>query len=102
MYFGEDDTQVNPAKLIRALKAYNSSTAVFVGHALQDKVHSIIHHYHDPATIKFPDFAAGWVISTKLLRRVVKKLAKEPLKADFTIDPQHEVYSLPRVFSGLA
>lgn len=46
----------------------------FLGKCLHDNDASIIHHYafsEDPAFFGYPDPAAGWAVSTLLLRRCV-------------------------------
>ena len=44
----------------------------FLGHALQDPQPAIIHHFafhEDTSKFSFPDFSAGWAISSGLLKR---------------------------------
>ncbi|GAB1290503.1 Beta-1,3-glucosyltransferase [Apodemus speciosus] len=66
----------------------------FLGKALYDEESTIIHHYafsENPTVFKYPDFAAGWALSTPLVNKLAKRLKSEALKSDFTIDLKHEI-----------
>ena len=47
------------------------SQDLFLGHALRDREPAIIHHFafvHNPSQFAFPDFEAGWAITSPLLK----------------------------------
>ena len=59
----------------RSLKSFAPFQDLFLGHAIQDTQAAIIHHFafhDDPSQFSFPDFAAGWAISSSLLKRWVQ------------------------------
>ena len=87
----EDDAKVSPDLVQQALAQFSSMDKVFLGRALFDHQHAIIHHYHGDFSLGFPDFACGYALSRKLIRALVKRIGKDPLPASFTIDPQHEL-----------
>ncbi|XP_046840897.1 beta-1,3-glucosyltransferase-like isoform X2 [Xenia sp. Carnegie-2017] len=93
-FFCEDDTLLDLHGVLRVLGRYNYSEEHFLGHALQDPQPAIIHHfafYEDPSKFSFPDFSAGWAMSSALLKRLAQRLVDKPLEVDFSIDVQHEV-----------
>lgn len=94
IFFCEDDTFVDLIGVLRVLSRYNHTKNYFLGHALHDPQPAIIHHFafaEDPSKFLFPDFSAGWAVSSSLLKRLNKRLKKKPLETDFSIDVQHEV-----------
>ncbi|XP_060090701.1 beta-1,3-glucosyltransferase [Heteronotia binoei] len=93
-FFCEEDTRINIVRLMEVLRRYDKSKELFLGKALHDEESTIIHHYafaENPTSFKFPDFAAGWVLSMPLVNKLAKRLKNEPLKSDFTIDLKYEI-----------
>eukprot|EP00795_Rhopilema_esculentum_P015205 gene15205-6408_t len=85
VFFCEDTTEVNLEKLLQEW---------FLGHALRDTEPAIIHHFaffEDPSKFSFPNFWAGWAISTPLLNWLQKRLEEDKPTMDFSIDVQHEI-----------
>ncbi|XP_078513272.1 beta-1,3-glucosyltransferase isoform X3 [Lissotriton helveticus] len=94
IFFCEEDTKINLAKLLHTLERFNKSKDCFLGKALHDEDSTIIHHYafaENPTVFKYPDFAAGWALSIPLVNKLASLLEDEPLKSDFTIDLKHEI-----------
>lgn len=92
--FCDDDLTINLSRLSRKLKNIDLNKELFLGRALTDREATIIHHFafhEDPSGFSYPDFAAGFMISTSLLRRLAKRLKENSLSVDFTIDFQHEL-----------
>ncbi|CAB4020202.1 beta-1,3-glucosyltransferase isoform X1, partial [Paramuricea clavata] len=92
-FFCEDDTVLDLNGILEILNQYDHTKEFFLGHALQDPQPAIIHHFafhEDTSKFSFPDFSAGWAISSALLRRLAKRLNDNPAKTDFSIDVQHE------------
>ncbi|XP_046906395.1 beta-1,3-glucosyltransferase-like [Hypomesus transpacificus] len=92
--FLEEATEVRLSTLLHVLSRYPVQEEWFLGKRLHDDEASIIHHYafsEDPASFGYPDPAAGWAISTPLIRRLAERIEDEPLKSDFTIDLKHEL-----------
>ena len=93
-FFCEDDTNLDLDGILTILKMYDHTKDFFLGHALQDPQPAIIHHFafhEDTSKFSFPDFSAGWAISSALLKRLAKRLNDSPVKTDFSIDVQHEL-----------
>ncbi|KAJ1114110.1 hypothetical protein NDU88_002349 [Pleurodeles waltl] len=94
IFFCEEDTKINLAKLLHTLERFDKSKDWFLGKALYDEDSTIIHHYafaENPSVFKYPDFAAGWTLSIPLVNKLASLLEDEPLKSDFTIDLKHEI-----------
>ncbi|XP_069495846.1 beta-1,3-glucosyltransferase [Ambystoma mexicanum] len=94
IFFCEEETQINLAKLMQTLGRFDKSKDWFLGKALHDEDSTIIHHYafaENPTVFKYPDFAAGWALSIPLVNKISILLEIEPLKSDFTIDLKHEI-----------
>ncbi|XP_028400737.1 beta-1,3-glucosyltransferase-like isoform X2 [Dendronephthya gigantea] len=93
-FFCEDETILDLNGVLEVLSNYDHSEEFFLGHALQDPQPAIIHHFafhEDTSKFSFPDFSAGWAISSVLMRRLAKQLNDNPAKMDFSIDVQHEI-----------
>lgn len=84
--FINEYTYVSVERLIKLLKKIKHTESHFIGRALVDQQYSIIHHY-DPPGLKYPDTAAGFLVSWNL----ISQQAKQPPRIDFTIDPKYEV-----------
>ncbi|XP_026183308.1 beta-1,3-glucosyltransferase isoform X3 [Mastacembelus armatus] len=93
-FFIEDETRVRLAAVLQVLHRYQVQEEWFLGKRLHDNEASIIHHYafsEDPSSFGYPDPAAGWALSSPLLRRLAERIQHEHLKSDFTIDWKHEI-----------
>nr|XP_022912660.1 beta-1,3-glucosyltransferase [Onthophagus taurus] len=92
--FAEDRTRIKLSKLIQVLNDYNK-TEEYVGYSIYDHEPTIIHHYFfnddNLENFKYPNIAAGFAITTKLLLRLNERLRNSKGKADFSIDPSHEL-----------
>ncbi|XP_039717646.1 beta-1,3-glucosyltransferase isoform X3 [Pteropus medius] len=94
IFFCEEETRIQVPKLLETLRRYDPSKEWFLGKALHDEESTIIHHYafsENPSVFKYPDFAAGWALSLPLVNKLTKRLKREALKSDFTIDLKHEI-----------
>ncbi|XP_077962681.1 beta-1,3-glucosyltransferase isoform X1 [Gasterosteus aculeatus] len=75
-FFLEEQTSITLAKLLQVLNRYQVQEEWFLGKRLHDNEPSIIHHYafsEDPGSFSYPDPAAGWALSSLLLRRKHKQ-----------------------------
>ncbi|XP_037324237.2 beta-1,3-glucosyltransferase isoform X2 [Pungitius pungitius] len=93
-FFIEEQTSVTLAKLLQVLNRYQVQEEWFLGKRLHDNEPSIIHHYafsEDPGSFSYPDPAAGWALSSLLLRRLAERIRHMQPKSDFTIDLKHEI-----------
>ncbi|KAL6098724.1 b3glct [Pungitius sinensis] len=93
-FFIEEQTSVTLAKLLQVLNRYQVQEEWFLGKCLHDNEPSIIHHYafsEDPGSFSYPDPAAGWALSSLLLRRLAERIRHMQPKSDFTIDLKHEI-----------
>ncbi|XP_006008776.1 beta 3-glucosyltransferase a [Latimeria chalumnae] len=94
IFFCEEETKIQIPKLLESLNRFDKNKEWFLGKALYDEESTIIHHYafaENPTIFKYPDFAAGWALSSPLINILASKLRTEPLKSDFTIDLKHEI-----------
>ncbi|XP_038056415.1 beta-1,3-glucosyltransferase-like [Patiria miniata] len=94
LFFCEEQTRVSVHGLLQVLTKYNPQQEWFLGRALQDRAASVIHHYRfhdDPSKFSYPDFEAGWLISTGLLRGLADRWETEEHRMDFSIDVKHEL-----------
>ncbi|KAG8452839.1 hypothetical protein GDO86_004579 [Hymenochirus boettgeri] len=94
IFFCEEETTIRLQKLLMVLQRFDKSKNWFLGKALHDKESTIIHHYaftENPSVFKYPDFSAGWALSTPLIKRLAGILLKDPPSSDFTIDLKHEI-----------
>uniref|UniRef100_A0A0N5APQ5 N-acetylgalactosaminide beta-1,3-galactosyltransferase n=1 Tax=Syphacia muris TaxID=451379 RepID=A0A0N5APQ5_9BILA len=104
LFVCEPTTTVNLDHLITLLHGYNPDEEHFIGRALTDAKATIIHHYYGFAEsdqqILYPETAAGFLISRRLLHRIVSVLPNETTRG-FAIDPKHEVHNfVSRHFSS--
>ncbi|XP_049448346.1 beta-1,3-glucosyltransferase isoform X3 [Epinephelus fuscoguttatus] len=93
-FFIEEETSITLPVLLQVLSRYQAQEEWFLGKRLHDNEASIIHHYafsEDPTSFSYPDPAAGWALSTPLLKRLAKRIQHNHLKSDFTIDLKHEI-----------
>ena len=72
--FLDEVSAVDPKILTKLLSAYDSDRNVFLGKALQDQDSVIIHHYNQNLDFKYPNFAASFVLSARLVDTIVKEL----------------------------
>ncbi|KAK3751778.1 hypothetical protein QZH41_013237, partial [Actinostola sp. cb2023] len=95
IFFSEEDTVIDIHKLVKVHEnLIQKRCSLFLGHAVQDHHPAIIHHFafaDNLSQFSFPDFVAGWAISSNLLKQIVSRIEEEPLPSDFTIDVQHEM-----------
>lgn len=93
MFVCEEETRINLTRIDSMLQRYDPSEDWFLGHALRDKEPTIIHHFADPNKLTFPDFAAGFLLSFPLLKKLADRWPDPDFRADFAIDPKHEFAS---------
>ncbi|XP_059177419.1 beta-1,3-glucosyltransferase-like [Physella acuta] len=94
VFICEEDTQVDIGGLSSLLQQYDPSQEYFLGRELRDQQTTIIHHFafaDDPSKFTYPDFRAGFVLSRALVVSLFKRFKKGKFKADFSIDPKHEL-----------
>lgn len=68
----------------------------FVGYALKDRTHSVIHHFKDPKELQYPDFETGFMLSHEAFNDLGFELTNagtrsELVPKDFSIDAQYEL-----------
>jgi len=68
----------------------------FVGYGLIDSSHTIIHHFQEPGSLKYPNFPCGFALSGDLIQEVGFSLDQHGrmldwLPSDFSIDAQFEL-----------
>ena len=80
--FLDEAGRVEPSLFAEILKKYDPKQNVFLGKALQDRDSVIIHHYSQDYKFKYPDFSAGMVFSSQL----VKSLSKELKEKNFELE----------------
>ncbi|XP_065890244.1 beta-1,3-glucosyltransferase-like [Dysidea avara] len=98
-FFAKEETEIDFVKLHGTMKQYDPTLHSFLGHALQDSVPSILHHYASTSgdgVLRYPNFPSGWAMSYQL----VSSLAKIDFKTPFNIDPQFELAFLARYKTG--
>ncbi|KAL4224026.1 Fringe-like [Mactra antiquata] len=93
IFFCEEETRINLKKFETFIKKFDPTKDLFIGHALKDKEPTIIHHFTSPNKLTFPDFAAGVLLSFPLIRKMRLRWPDENFRADFAIDPKHELAS---------
>lgn len=74
------------------------SSAHFIGYSLEDKIHSIIHHFSAPGALKYPNFEAGFILSGSIVKQMGLSMSEHGRRLDwipdsFSIDPQYELAS---------
>ena len=99
--FLDESTRVNAKLLKDVLERYNNLASPFIGHALQDREHTIIHHFEDPKSLSYPDFEAGFILSSYLVKGLAERLEEHgdktgSLPSDFSIDAPYEVAKVIR------
>lgn len=72
------------------------SSAHFIGSALEDEIHSIIHHFKAPRALKYPNFEAGFILSGNLVKQMGMSMSVHGPSLDwipdsFSIDAQYEL-----------
>ncbi|KAK4875404.1 hypothetical protein RN001_011826 [Aquatica leii] len=94
-FFMEDKTRIRLKKLIEVLGKYDYNKEIWLGHAIQDREATIIHHFaffEDPSAFKYPNAASGFAISAALMERLENRWkARKPSTSDFSIDYAHEL-----------
>ena len=92
--FLDPQSSVNiDALAILLAKHYNKH---FIGHGLEDREHTIIHHFKDPKSLLYPNFEAGFILSGSLINDISSSIALHGngldwLPKDFSIDAQYEL-----------
>jgi UDP-glucose:O-linked fucose beta-1,3-glucosyltransferase len=74
------------------LDHYNENEVWFLGHALRDHTSTIIHHFMrhtDDEAIRYPNFASGWALSSRALKRAAENAGK--FLPNFNIDAAFEL-----------
>ena len=84
---------VNLASLENVLRDHAEDH--FIGYALKDESHTIIHHFRDPKELEYPHFGAGFILSGSIVNEVSASMAEHGnrldwLPMDFSIDAQYE------------
>ena len=87
------DSRVNINVLVDLLKAHDKDH--FIGYALEDLSHTIIHHFANPEELKYPNFEAGFILSGGIVNELAISMAEfghrlDWLPSDFSIDAQFE------------
>ena len=88
--FLDEAGAVDPKMFAGILEKYDPDHDVFLGKALQDQDSVIIHHYDQNFDFKYPDFAAGFVLSVSLAEALSEELDAsdyqlEHFPSDFSI-----------------
>ncbi|KAL5016891.1 hypothetical protein ScPMuIL_006480 [Solemya velum] len=91
LFICEEETKVNLNGLLKVLKKYDYTQHYFLGKPLYDDYPVIQHHFESDKKFAYPDFSAGFLISIPLLKELASNWPLPKFKADFTIDPKHEV-----------
>ena len=91
--FLKPSSRVNLQNLSKLLK--NHADDHFIGHALQDSQHTIIHHFRDPKSLEYPAESTGFILSSALVKDVAVSLSEHGatldwFPKDFSIDAQYE------------
>lgn len=94
--FVEEGTVVNVENLMKTLSKFDSTKDLFLARGLFDKDMVIIHHFtrrkaKNGGPFLYPDFEAGWVLSSEFVKKVGKKWNDEAHGMDFQIDVKHEI-----------
>ena len=92
--FLDVNSEVNANELANVLEKHDNDH--FIGFALQDSSHTIIHHFQDPKSLEYPNFSSGFILSSEVVRDVGLSMAQHGrhldwLPSDFSIDPQYEL-----------
>ncbi|KAL1140666.1 hypothetical protein AAG570_000596, partial [Ranatra chinensis] len=99
IFFCEEKTAVRLRPLLLGLSKFDGTKEQWLGHGLHDNEPTIIHHFafaENPKIFKYPLFAAGFAISTRLLRKYVTyvdaiSFCYDEDPSEFSIDPSHEL-----------
>ena len=88
------DSEVNLEVLENVLKNHQENH--FIGYALADKDHTIIHHFSEPNKLRYPHFGASFIMSGSLISEISVSMAEHGrdldwLPKDFSIDAQYEL-----------
>lgn len=94
--FVEERTVVNVEILMKTLSKFDSNKDQFLARGLFDTDMVIIHHFtrrkaKNGGPFLFPDFQAGWILSSEFVKKVGKKWSEETHNMDFQIDLKHEI-----------
>ncbi len=95
--FLEENAVVDVGLLAEVLGAFHADDDIFLGSAIADSDHVVIHHYEKPNEIDYPLADAGFVLSRAVVKRVARDFQNlmhgESTKApkDFSIDSQYEL-----------
>ena len=98
LVFLEPHTRVDVEALRRTLAVVGApEELLFVGHALQDKQSTIIHHQsHEHGLLKFPLLNAGFAMSAGLIAKLGASLADRPISNLFHTETAFEVAALAK------
>jgi hypothetical protein len=94
--FLDQYSMINLDNLIQVLQIHKDNEEDFIGYSLQDPEPTIIHHFQDPKNLEYPDFAAGFALSAKLVQSMAEDIIQHGnrldwIPNDFSIDPQYEL-----------
>ena len=92
--FLDVDSSVDLNLLETVLTSHQSDH--FIGYELVDSSHTIIHHFQEPRSLKYPNFPCGFALSGSLIEEVGFSLEQHGrgldwLPSDFSIDAQFEL-----------
>lgn len=91
-----ESSMVNVHQMERLIEGQDHTKELFIGKALTDPAHVIIHHFQSNMKFKFPDPSAGIIFSQALVRDMAQYFADSSQKirglpTDFSIDPEFEL-----------
>ncbi|KAI0214810.1 hypothetical protein LSAT2_000031 [Lamellibrachia satsuma] len=91
LFVSDVETRLNVTKLLHSLSSYNHDESLFIGRGLHNEEACITYHLRLDIPIAFPDFAAGFLISSELIKIVSERLNAVKPKPEFSIDVKYEL-----------
>ncbi|XP_040575632.1 beta-1,3-glucosyltransferase [Lepeophtheirus salmonis] len=93
--FLSEGSRLNASLLVPLLRPYSPDDPHFLGNALKDTEHSVIHHYDNPG-LEYPAFGSGFALSFRLVLDLTNRITKHGLEMGkfpntFSIDPLYEL-----------
>lgn len=93
--FLDENTRVKIPVLLQLLTEHDPEQETFLGHALKDRQHVVIHHYDQP-DLEYPHLSAGFVMSIRLIRNVAQSMDRSQrdgtkFPTTFSIDAPYEL-----------
>ncbi|CAB4070397.1 B3GALTL [Lepeophtheirus salmonis] len=93
--FLSEGSRLNASLLVPLLRPYSPDDPLFLGNALKDTEHSVIHHYDNPG-LEYPAFGSGFALSFRLVLDLTNRITKHGLEMGkfpntFSIDPLYEL-----------